>query len=81
MEDYKLLIVFEDIEDDAIIHAIGDIERIILSEPHGSVYGIEKLKSQVWQLSFRSPKKAVKAVCDDMLTNLNIQHHYIASRC
>lgn len=78
MEDYKFLIVFEDIEEDAIIHAIGDMERIILKPAHSSISKVEKIKDRVWELTFITTKRAVRTLC---ASSMDIDHHYIAFRC
>ena len=72
---------FEDIEEDCIIHAIRGIELDILRDSQGIVFSVEELKSSTWELTFGMTKKGAKIVVDNMLSNVNIQHYYIATRC
>lgn len=81
MEDYKLLIVFADIDDNVIIRALTDIERIVLfNDSHSTVSGVSELKSKVWELSFRSTKKVVRTLLYELSKNPNIERNYIATR-
>lgn len=81
MGNYKMLIIFEDIEEDSIFHAIRDIECDILRVHRSIIFSAEELKPCIWELNFSTTKDAVKTMLDDMLSNLNIQHYYIANRC
>lgn len=81
MQDYKLLLYFEDVETDAIQHALGDIERILLQPPHSHISQVEELKLNVLELTLCTTPAALKLACDSTHNNLNIKTYYVATRC
>lgn len=81
MQYYKLLLYFEDVETDAIHHALGDIERILLQPPHSYISQVEELKHNVWDLTLYTTPAALKLACDNTHNNLNIKTYYVATRC
>lgn len=80
MENYKMLIIFEDIEEEAICHAIRDIQCDILRVNDSIIFSAEELKPCIWELNFNTTKESVKTMLDNMLSNLNIQNYYIKNR-
>lgn len=82
MQDYKLLLYFEDVETDAIHHALGDIERILLQPPHSYISQVEELKSNIiWDITLCTTPAALKRACDSTHNNLNIKTYYVATLC
>lgn len=80
MENYKMLIILEDIEDNSVLRTIRDIQCDILRVNESIIFSAEELRLGIWELSFNTTKESVKTMLDNMLSNPNIQNYYIKNR-
>lgn len=78
MRKYKMYIFFEDVELDAMLHALGDVQRVLLSCPHSSIENIRQPETNLWRLIVTTEPATMNDACSTMHSNLNIENYLVA---
>lgn len=78
MIKYKMYIFFEDVELDAMVHALGDTQRVLLSCPHSSIESIRQPEEKLWRLIVTTTPDVMNDACRTMQSDLNIENYLVA---